>query len=165
VELALSWIYSNNSSAQNFKYTNPIIKDSFSKLKLHPIYPVNKDIHIEVYATSKEELNLPFTHSSLKQNDSIYFLEINSSKGPLLGIYSDQEILLFVQFLLSSVNGISTSKIINSLSVPKIGDLKCVLSDFDQINNTFNLLLTESKKIITNIFTQKISSLNNGILH
>ncbi len=165
VELAISWIYSNNSSAQNFKYTNPIIKDSISKLKLHPIYPVNKDIHIEVYATSKEELNLPFTHSSLKQKDSIHFLEINSSKGPLLGIYSDQEILLFIQFLLNSVTGISTLKIIYSLSVPKIGDLKSVLSDFDQINNTFNLFLTDSKKIITNILMQKISSLNNGILH
>ncbi len=165
LEMVLSWIFKQNGPNQNIKYTNPIIKESISKLKLYPIYPSNKEIHIEVVSTSKDDLNGALSHTSLKLKESINILEIFTSKGLLLEIYSDHEILQFFQFLLSFKIGVPVTKIISSLSLPRIDDLKIALSNFEDIQKTFNYLLLESKKIITNIFMQKISSFNKGVIH
>lgn len=165
LELALSWIYSQSTATQNFKYTNPIIKESLSRLTLYPLYPSNNEIHIEILATTIEDLSASLSHTTLKQNDSSCFIELSSTKGPLLEIHSDQEILNFVQFILNSANGLPISTVISCLNIPKIKDLKTSLSNFEKINTSLNHLLTESKKIISYIFMQKISSINKGITH
>lgn len=165
LELMLSWIYNQSTTTQNFKYTNPIIKESLSKLKLYPVYPANSEVHIEILASSREQLNTPLSHSLAKQNGSSYFIELHGAKGALLEIHSDQEILGFIQFLINQAVGMPISTILSCLNIPKIKELKDALNNFEQINNCLNSLLTDSKRIISNIFVQKISAISKGLIH
>ncbi len=165
LEMALSWIYGQSNATQNFKYTNPIIKESLSNLKVYPLYPSNNEIHLEILVTTREDLAVRLSHTSLKQNDSSCFIELCSNKGPILEIHSDQEILNFIQFILNSAVGLPISTVISCLNVPKIKDLKISLSNFEKINTSLNQLLNEAKEIISYIFMQKISSINKGITH
>lgn len=165
LELMLTQIYNQSSNTQNFKYTNPIIKESVSKLNLYPLYPSNNEIHIEILATSREDLNGPLSQTLSKQNGPSYFLELHSNKGLILEIHSDQEILNFIQFLLNQTVGMPISTIVTCLNIPKIKELKDALNKVEQINECINSLLIESKKIISNIFMQKISFINKDLVH
>ena len=140
-------------------YQNPLIREKLEGLTLRPIFNNNENIHIEPLTNKKENLHLPLTHTQIKQKGDNWYLELSSNGMKVFRLYSDPILLNFMSFLMGSVVDLPISRILMTLSVPKMEDLKEVLDNFNDVESCLNSLYQDTSAMISTLITRQITSL------
>lgn len=136
----------------NYDFTNSTLIQKIVGLAKSPIYPNNQDIYLETLMSERSEIHLPLTSAILEKSEHTTFLKLVSNNSEILKLHGDQQLLKFIQFILSSAKGTSISAILQSLEVPSAAELNAILSEQDQVakevNETFQLISTTLNNII-----------------
>ncbi len=146
-----------NRSAINFN--NPVLKSPLLLSKTYSIYPDNTDIYTEFHS---EAINL--IHNNLssvkrtmvkKDQYTTYGIALYSGQDLVATLYSDEVVIQFLEFILANVIDVPISKILQGVQVPKLDDLKSIISSYQslsrsltevytQLNNDFNIYLNRA---------------------
>jgi hypothetical protein len=151
-------IKGHNNKSSKIIFENPIICNSLIGLKASSIYPYHADIFIEITTAQKQNIHLPLTARLLKQieNDQ-YYLSIESAEGEIVRLHSEKVMLDFIDFILQKATSVPISKILSSLKVPSLSDMKNVVSKYEIFETGIQELSTDIKELINQIFTDLIS--------
>lgn len=148
--------HTGNSKTINFN--NPLIKSPLLMSKTYGIYPSNEDIYIEFNSDAISEIHAPLTHykktSVQKGEYATTALEVYANDCKILTIFSDEQMLNFLEFLLENVKNIPISKVLQGLQVPRSSDLKSILSSYQSLKRC----LEEINGQLPNDFDALISS-------
>lgn len=154
VTKTLETIESNNKKlALNFN--NPIIKSPLMLSKTTAIYPDNNDVFIEFNSEVLELIHQPLQkykrNSEIKNNFQTHTLELYHQDIKVLTLYSDEDMILFVEFLLSQAQGYPISKLLQGIKVPAINDLKAILTAYKSMSRTITALNEKLPTIFDNL--------------
>ena len=144
----------------SLNFSNPILKTPLLLSKTYPIYPDNKDVYIEFNTDALEQIHRPLSKikRATKEKDGYtsYILDLYTDETRVLSIYSDESMINFVEFLLSNILNISISKILQSVEVPKLEDLKSILLSYNSLNRSLVDLNTQLPKDLDLLINQTI---------
>ena len=151
---------SKTKSVINF--SNPILKSPLVLSKTQPIYPHNNDLFIEFNSESGvQHVHSPLekiaTTTSEQDGYTNYALELYSQGRVVLTIYSDIEMIKFLEFIFSNVSGTPISKILQGVQVPALEDLKSIMQSFNSMKRTLLELSDKTPKIFERIITSSIT--------
>lgn len=136
----------------SLNFNNPILKSPLLMSKTFPIYPDNKDIFVEFTTDVLEKIHAPL--SKVKQN----IIQIIDKPGHVLELYAEDEIIVsihsnekmihFLEFLMSNIQSVPISKILQGVKVPNLVDLESILSSYESLQKClFKLKQTVPKEI------------------
>src|SRR5690606_23464471 len=116
-------------------FSNPILKDPLVLSKTYPIYPNNADIFIQFDGPS----NINVLHSALQKakkktinNGDVvsHCLTLYANDQEAISLYSDPDMLLFLDFIMGNVLGAPIGKILQGIQVPSLENLKSILQNY-----------------------------------
>lgn len=152
-----------DANSQNLNFNNPILKSPLVLSKTYPIYPENPDVFVEFNnENSLQLIHLPFT--SYKQKMKIidgvenHVLEIYNQETLVLSLYSEQEMLSFISFILKNLNNVPMSAILQGISVPKLEDIKAIIDSYNSMHRNISLISDRISPLLDKIVNLKISS-------
>jgi hypothetical protein len=130
-------------------FSNPVLKSPLLLSKTYPIYPHNNDIFIDFSNVNLVKLiHLPLDNIQMKTVDrdgiTNYTLELYGQGQLVLTIYSDIEMIKFLEFILTNAYSMPISKILQAIQVPALEDLKNIMQSFDSMKR---VLIEFSEKI------------------
>jgi hypothetical protein len=150
-----------NSNSINF--ANPMIKAPLLLTKTHPIYPKNKDIYLEFNNLN----NASYLHTPLQKirknskTDSgitSHFLELYSQNEKVITLYSDENMINFLEFLLAKTTQVPLSKILQGVQVPELENLKNIIQSFNSLQKALNEIHDRISPMIESLINRVISS-------
>jgi hypothetical protein len=150
--------FESEYGAKEVDYNNPLVRSPLLDLPSQGIYP-NEEIFTEFTVQKKSELNLPLSHTSIIRAENSYesFLELYAGDKVVLKLHSDKELLLFIQYILNSAQGVPILQILQGLKVPQIEDFRKVISSFYQMESTFSEIYKESDRLLQAIIKRQIT--------
>ncbi len=143
-------------------FSNPILKSPLVLSKTYSIYPHNNDLFIEF----NSENGTKFIHSPLEriatktvevEGVNNYGIELYSQGELVITMYSDIEMIKFLEFILSNVSGTPISKILQGVQVPSLNDLKSIMQSFNAMNRNLSEISEKLTPIFERIITQSIT--------
>ena len=152
---------SHNKSHEKINFNNPVIKSPLLLTKTSPIYPNNEDVFIQFEGKS----DMSILHGPLegyKVRKSTYdnvendCLTIIKNGEPVISIYSELNMLYFLEFLFSNLKGAPIGKILQSVSVPSLDNLNTIIQNFHTTNETFHELSEQLARLIDTLITKAI---------
>lgn len=129
-----------SSSNNRLNFNNPLLKSPLLMSKTYPIYPDNKEVYVEF---NNEALS--FIHSPLlkckkriieKDGYNAHVLELYNQNEKVVTLYSEEELISFIDFIATGLTQVPISKILQGISVPTIEDLKSILSSYQAMNRS-----------------------------
>jgi hypothetical protein len=144
----------------NFK--NQIIKTPLLLAKKMPIYPNNQDIYLEFNSESDIDLlDANLTQIRLKtandKNEKSYYLEIYGQNDLLLKIYSHENMIQFLAFILQQAINFPLGRVIQGIQVPALDDLNAIVASVKNseasYQQIFNKINQEYLEILNSIIT------------
>tara|TARA_Y100000768_G_C23990629_1_gene692370 strand:- start:7442 stop:10291 length:2850 start_codon:yes stop_codon:yes gene_type:complete len=148
----------NNDSHSTVNFNNPLLKSPLLLSKTYPIYPENEEIYIEFSSDAGQNIHSQLTHTKTVNKkigeDEVFFVELFAGEKALLKLHSDKDMVQFLKFILDHAEGVPISTILQSVSVPRIEDLKSILNSFNSLCRT----LTEVAEKITPIQNRLLNS-------
>ena len=144
-------------------FSNPVLKSPLVLSKTYPIYPQNDDIFIEFNSehavklihNQLEKINLTTTESSGVTN---YGIQLYANNEVIITMYSDFEMIKFLEFILNNVAGTPISKILQGVQVPALEDLKNIMQSFNSMKRILNELSEKLPPLFEQIITQSITT-------
>ncbi len=152
---------SENKSVINFN--NPILRTPLVLSKTNPIYPSNDDVFLEFNNAATAKL-IHSTLTSLKVNTQsinglkTHQIDLYTNETLVISLYSDIEMIKFIEFLLANAIGATISQIIQGIKVPELSNLKSIIESFNQMNNS----LTELKQTLSPLVNKLLSNTINN---
>lgn len=152
-----------NEKQVSVNFNNPILKTPLVLSKTYSIYPDNPDVYVEF--NNENSLNLihaPLQKARKKIKDqdgtqSVY-LELTANNSPVISIYSDEDMIIFLKFILENLEGVPLSQLLQGVAAPRLSDLKSIISSFNSLRKT----LEETLERIPRLYS---SLINNSITH
>jgi len=133
-------ILGTSEDAHTVNFNNPLLKSPLLLSKTYPLYPDNDEVFVEFSGDAAKLIHSPLSRAKIvqqKQYDSIsYGLEIYHQETKILTLYSDEDMINFIEFILSNTKGVPVSKILQGVSVPKIEDLKSIISSYKSLKKS-----------------------------
>lgn len=139
-------------------FNNPVLKSPLVLSKTYPIYPQNNDIFIEFNSEHAVKLvhnQLEKINLTTSENDGFtnYGIQLFANNEVILTMYSDIEMIKFLEFIFSNVIGSPISKILQGVQVPGLEDLKNIMQSY----NSMKRILTELSEKLPPLFEQLIT--------
>jgi hypothetical protein len=147
--------YQQNSNDGLIQYNNPLILNPLLKLDSYPVYP-NKDIFLKLKIDKNEEIHRPLTKIKVSKEDGQSCLTLFSSEDEILQLFGEENLLLFIKFVLTSTEGRPISQIISNLKIPSATKLENILSNFDTVKNSIEVFREDVIAKIENIIKSTI---------
>ena len=142
-------------------YSNNNILNPLLNLENHSIID-NQDIHISYQITSEDDLHLPLENIKLlKDTKEGISLNIYASDKLLIKMYSEPEMLEFIEFLLSAVSMKPVSEVIKNLKIPPLAELKKIINKFKLNKESSKNEIEYSINFIQNFFNKMLRSLED----
>lgn len=142
----------------NYDYNNPSLIQKVVSLDKSPIYPNNSDIYLETLISERNDIHLPLTSAILEKSELTYTLKLVSNDTQVLKLHGDQQLLQFIQFILSGAQSVAISTILQSLEIPSASELNQVLSTQDQVANNVNETFKIINQTLNNIIIGQINN-------
>ena len=121
-------------------FNNPILKDPLLLSKTYGIYPSNKDIYIEFHDNTVESIHRPLTRTKIvhlnQGNYESHLLEVYSQDDKVLSIYSENNMIQFINFILGNAKDAPISAILQGIKVPMLEDLNSIISAYETLERT-----------------------------
>lgn len=151
-----------NVSSKNINFNNPVLKSPLVLSKTYPIYPENPDVYIEFNnENSLQLIHCAFTQFKQKKKelDGIenHVLEIYYNDILVLSLYSDEEMLSFISFILRNLKNVPMSQILQGISVPRLEDLKSIINSYNSMQRTLSSVAEQLPQILDKLINLKIS--------
>ncbi len=142
-------------------FMNPVIQKPLSALPTAPLFPRHADVYAEfVPGTSQEHMEAPVgkveLRGQIEGDNRTWFLEVFADGKPRLRLHSDEEMLVFAQFLFQSAGNAPLGKVLRALRLPPLADLKAILGHTLQQRQVFEALLKEVGEFFDESFRQQI---------
>ncbi len=149
---------SRTKRSNGINFNNPVLKSPLLLSKTYPIYPDNDDIYLEFNSHALESVHSPLTRvratTEKKDDYTSHILELYSGETKVITLYTDQAMISFLDFILNNVLNAPISKILQSVEVPALDDLKSILNAYGSLNRS----LEELSKELPALFDQLINS-------
>lgn len=144
----------------SINFSNPILKTPLLLSKTYPIYPDNKDVYIEFNTDALEQIHKPLSRvkrsTKEKEGYTSYLIDLYAEDTRVLTIYSDESMVSFIEFLLNNILNVSISKILQSVQVPMLEDLKSILLSYNSLNRSLTDISTQLPKDLDLLINQTI---------
>ena len=138
----------NKSNSINFN--NPMLKTPLLLSKTYPIYPDNKDVFTEFNPEGLDRIHHPLSSikkTSKKTNDyTNYALELYVEDLKIITLYSDENMVTFIEFLLENVLQTPVAKILQGIQVPKLDDLQSIILSHDSLHRSLSEIVLKVNK-------------------
>lgn len=149
-------------SKAGINFNNPLLKSPLLLSKTRPIYPSNQDLFIQfvesgVAASLHSNLQRVKRKSTTGNDVTTNCLILYANEREVLAIYSEPEMLMFLEFILTNVTGASISKILQAITVPTLADLKSIIHNYKFLKKTFEEVLDQTTPFFEKIITTAIS--------
>jgi hypothetical protein len=141
------------------QFSNPLVTNELLGLKNYNVYPRHKDIYIEIETNAPSDLQLPLSMVQINTKDDNYYLTLKSGDKKIISIYSSQNMIQFMKYILQNAAGVKISEIMLGLRMPLIDDLDSTLSKFKMVKDNKQILLSRTNNLIEQIFIEQISAL------
>ncbi|MBY0517657.1 MAG: hypothetical protein K2P81_12145 [Bacteriovoracaceae bacterium] len=148
------------SSKVNFE--NPSLQESLGALKAYPLLqPAHPDVYVEfIQSLEAIDLNSPVTKIELRaqvEGDlKTWFLEIFNDKKAVLRLHSEEELLLFGQFILQMCHGRPLGMVLKAIRLPALSEVKNLVQQARAQHKIFGTLLSETSKFLEESFRQQL---------
>lgn len=151
-----------NRQSKNLNFNNPVLKSPLVLSKTFPIYPENPDVYLEFNnENSLQLIHMPFTSFKQKAReiDGIenHVLEIYQNDTLVLSLYSEEEMLSFISFILKNLNKVPMSSILQGIQVPRLSDLKSIINSYNSMHRNISQIAEELPQILDKIINLRIS--------
>ncbi len=144
VQKACDLLGGTNKKLTGLNFNNPILKSPLLLSKTYPLYPDNKDVYIEFNSDNLNSIHEPLLkYRSMKSNTEgvdTCTLQLFVEHGKVISLYSDEDMIKFIEFLLSNTINYPVSAILQSVQIPKLDDLKSIISSFNSMNTVLRKL-------------------------
>jgi len=118
--------------------------------KTYPIYPDNKDVFTEFNPEGLDRIHHPLSSikkTSKKTNDyTNYALELYVEDLKIITLYSDENMVTFIEFLLENVLQTPVAKILQGIQVPKLDDLQSIILSHDSLHRSLSEIVLKVNK-------------------
>jgi hypothetical protein len=149
-----------SSSGNKVNFNNPLLKSPLLMSKTYPIYPDNKEIYVEFNNESLNQIHSPLTKIKRrvieKDGYSSNVIEFYTGPDKVVTLYSEDEMISFLEFISNELSEVPISKVLQGISVPTNENLKSILSSYKAISRTLESISKE--------FTDNYDQLMNTIL-
>ena len=145
----------------SINFSNPILKTPLLLSKTFPIYPDNKDVYIDFASDGTQ-----FIHSDLSKTKQIqtkkdgyisYGLELFVNQDQkVITIYSDENMINFMEFLLGNALNVPLSTILQGVQVPQLSELQSILASYQSLNRSLISLNTQVPADIDQLISSTI---------
>jgi hypothetical protein len=152
---------SNKKSVLNFN--NPILKAPLLLSKTSALYPNNQDVFVEF----NTECPANMIHSALdnikliqEKVDGITraSLEVYAQDAKVLTLFSEVEMLQFLEFILANAKGATISQVLQAVKVPSLENLKNIIAAFNQMQIVLEKISQETSQSLESILNSVISN-------
>lgn len=144
-------------------FNNPILKTPLVLAKTSNIYPNNDDIFLEFNsAATAKTIHSQLTKfkivSSVTAELKTYQIDLYSNEIKVISLYSDIEMIKFLEFLLSKAIGVTISQVIQGIKVPELENLKSIIESFNQMKSSLSDLNTVITPLTNKLFSNTINN-------
>lgn len=147
-----------SDASESANFNNPLFIEKLRKVKTISLFPQNPDIFIKFMVAGKLELHLPVNNVVKKSNESSHYLEFLNNDSVLCQIFSDENMLFFIKFLMKFTLNKPLSTILQTMKVPRIQDLLKILNEKNELKSNLSGAKNELEQFISQIIIQQISS-------
>lgn len=154
--------FENSGAQKAVNFNNPILKAPLVLSKTYPIYPQNEDVYIEFNNDSGlNHIHSPLqrTKVRIKESEGVETtsLELYSRDTLVISLYSDEEMISFLRFIFDNLHGMPISQLLQGVSVPRLNDLKSIISSFNSLRKTLEEVHAQIPRIFGSLITQSIT--------
>jgi hypothetical protein len=133
-----------SSSSNKVNFNNPLLKSPLLMTKTFPIYPDNKEIYVEFNNESLNQIHAPLSRVKRriveKDGYSSNIIEFYTGTEKVVTLYSEDEMISFIEFISNELSEIPISKILQGITVPTNESLKSILSSYKAISRTLETI-------------------------
>jgi hypothetical protein len=140
------------------QFSNPMMTEKLISLKTFNIYPKNKDVFVNIDTKMPSELHLPLTSMQVKHEEDNDILILKSNDKNIISLYSNNNMIQFIKFILQNANGAKIADILTALRIPTIEELENVLSNFELVKDNKNTIISKTELMISKLLLEQISS-------
>jgi hypothetical protein len=138
-------------------FNSKVITQELVKTKLTNLFPYNNEVFIKFITKEMRELKQVLTSTRLIESEENSFLEVNTSNGKIIEIYSDKLLLNFIDFILRSTIGYPVEIILTNTQVPSILDLSEIINKYSQSLKDYTDCELKLTKLIDQVIIKQIS--------
>lgn len=142
---------------QNFNFANSLISTELMKLKSSSIYPKNDDIFVDYIIKNHQDLQLPLSSLTIKNNEDASVLVFKSQDKEIIHLHSSPIMIHFIKFILQQAVGIRISVILVNLKVPSTNDLLETTKKFEELKSCKQDLLLSTESLIARLLSAEVS--------
>lgn len=146
--------HSRNKSKVNF--SNPLFKTPLLLSKKYSIYPDNQDIYVEFNSSQIEEIHRPLTKAKKTKQGDDWKLELIHQDETVITLHSEENMLSFIEFILTKLAGCPISKIIQSVQAPRLSDLNNIFDSHMAQLKTFEKLRDKASENFNQVLSKTI---------
>lgn len=138
--------------AQIINFNNPMFHQPLLLAPNYSLYPDNNDVYIHFENTqSVNLLHAPLSGVKRKFIKTADFegpvLELYVGKEKIISLHSEENMILFLEFILQNVEGAPISKILQGIKVPSLQDLNNIINSIKHIGGTIQELFQTTQKL------------------
>ena len=139
--------------SEEINYSNPLILNPLLALTGRPLLH-NEDVFLECLVGDQKDYLRPLALTKLQAHKENFCLKLYSEEKAVVELYSDAQFLKFVDFLLCSARGRPIGQILGELQLPRLGELKSVLDEFDLVKQVCHQGLCDAETFIQKFFNK-----------
>lgn len=138
-------------------FQNNSVIQSLIQCEKQAIYPVHKDVYVNVLKTNMSELNQPISGFDISQKNEQTCLEVFSLDERLVEVYADKSLLEFIRFVLNSALGQPFANVFFHLEVPRAQELNQIIDNHTKMASTIEDIHSKITVKISNLISKQIS--------
>lgn len=146
----------DSNKMDNVLFANPLIAKELIKLPTLAIYPKHNDVYVNIETQTPSDLQKPLTSSVIKNDEENFQLILFSGDKKVISIYSNENMINFMKFIIQNAEGAKIADIIMGLRVPSISDLESVIAKFSGLKECKIELIKKADNMIARIFQNQI---------
>lgn len=145
-------------------FNNPALQGALASLRAAPLLqPAHPDVFVDfIPGIDAADLEAPLSRVELRgqvEGDlKTWFLEIFNDRKPILKLHSEEELLLFAQFVLQLANGKPVGRVLKALRLPALGDIRNLVQEARSQQHIFSTLLQETRTFLEESFRMPMDS-------
>ncbi len=142
---------------QNFNFANSLISTELMRLRSTSIYPKNEDIYVDYIIKNHNELQLPLSSLSIRNNEDASVLVFKHLDKEIIHLHSSPIMIHFIKFILQQAVGVKVSDILLNLKVPSTQDLLESTKKFEELKSCKQDLLLSTEALIATLLRNEVS--------
>lgn len=158
----LVWKMDDGRMGPRVSWANPVIQALLIQKPTRPVMPDNDDVFIEtVEGTIPADLHLPLSSTEARTTHDgevrIHYLELISGNRVIVRMHAEENLVLFIQYLLSHAKDIPLSALLRAVHVPTASDLAEVIEASSSLRAQYQELLAAVQESIKNAMRLQVT--------